>query len=209
MNLRGRPRWQYIVAGVIGVFVVFAVIGAIVGPQHHSTAQGSPSSAPTCDLACTESQMSSGVPSDVPVATDFPTDVPTDALTDVPSLPSAPPSVPSLASKVSDWYQGVKDDFDAISGDQGDIGTAASTGDESALAAPCASLKDDVVTFEADPAAPDSQLRSDLARAMDYYSTAASECLNGDLTSSASDLTSGTSWISKATARISELGTGN
>jgi hypothetical protein len=115
---------------------------------------------------------------------------------------------PDLAKEMLDWYRsGPSDDLDALISDQTAIGNAGN--DLGTVLAACKSLKRDVVSFESDASAPDRVLRTDLARALDSYSTGASECLNGDLTSAASDISDGTTWIARTTERIRVIGGSN
>lgn len=111
-----------------------------------------------------------------------------------------------LRIRVYRWGQSTRHDFEAISNDDGRIQHTAGRADVVGLLNACRKLKRDVVTFEADPAAPDRVLRADLARAMDHYSTAATECLTDEFESSAGEMNRGTRWIKKATNRISQLG---
>lgn len=118
---------------------------------------------------------------------------------------SSPTGPAADTRAVLDWFSGVRGDLAAIQKDQYAIADAASSQDATAVDSVCQQLKDDVVTFEADPAAPDTVIREDLAHAMDAYSTAATECLAGDYESSASDLDTGTSWLARTTKRVQAL----
>lgn len=119
------------------------------------------------------------------------------------------PKAPTIGEQVYEWYTGVSDHFTAISTDQGAISDAAGNSDPTGVQIACADLKRDVITFESDPAAPDPKIRSYLAHAMDAYSTAASECLDGDLETAANGMGTGTRWISRATERVKEMGSGD
>lgn len=114
-----------------------------------------------------------------------------------------------MGQQITAWYDATgKTDLLAIEGDQSAIGTDSGAGDVNAVNSDCSSLKSDVVTFEADPAAPDPTVRSDLAHAMDAYSTAATECLDGDYADAGTDENTGTKWIANTTERIEQLGGG-
>lgn len=112
----------------------------------------------------------------------------------------------SVGQQVVAWYDDTgQTDLTAIETDEDTIGTDSGAGDVDLVTADCTALKSDVVAFEADPPAPDATMRSDLARAMDSYSTTATECIEGDYTDSAGDEATGTSWVGKVTARIQAL----
>lgn len=106
------------------------------------------------------------------------------------------------------WAHTVQPDFQSVADDTSTIATDAGNQDVTGLTTACGALKDDVVRFEADPAAPDAELRADIARAMDAYSTAATQCLAGDYTASGDSLDSGNRYADAATARITALSSG-
>ena len=114
---------------------------------------------------------------------------------------SAP--APTIQQQIAAWWvDPTKSDFQAVINDDGAISTALTNGDTAGIAQACGALKDDVVRFEADPAAPDAQLRTDLAQAMDAYSTTATQCLSGDLTAAGDSALQGNAALDRATARM-------
>ena len=112
-------------------------------------------------------------------------------------------AAPTIQQQIAAWWvDPTKADFQAVINDDGAISTALTNGDSTGIAQACGALKDDVVRFEADPAAPDAQLRTDLAQAMDAYSTTATQCLSGDLTAAGDSALQGNAALDRATARM-------
>lgn len=119
------------------------------------------------------------------------------------SVSAAVSSAFSPANAIAGWWvDPTRTDFQAVVTDEGNISTAAGNSDAAGLTAACGALKADVVRFEADPAAPDAELRSDLAQAMDAYSTAATQCLSGDFNAAGDAMTQGNGFVDRATARM-------
>jgi hypothetical protein len=102
----------------------------------------------------------------------------------------------------------IKTDIATILSANSDVISAIKSTNLGLLTTGCRALKRGVRAFEADTPAPDAQVRADFARAMDSYSTAATECIATDYDRAGDDLIAGNKWASKATARISALGPG-
>lgn len=130
---------------------------------------------------------------------------PTTPSTDITSavVVSVPPV--SVGDRVTEWFAQVEDDWGQIQAAQSEIADAAGSQDVDGVIGGCRQLKQDVVKFETDPAAPDPKLRAYLAEAMDLYSTAATLCTNADLTGATEQLTKANGLVKRATGRIREL----
>ncbi|HLY33484.1 MAG TPA: hypothetical protein VKQ07_03025 [Jatrophihabitantaceae bacterium] len=125
---------------------------------------------------------------------------------------SAPASSPAsraqaaTAAQISAWFARVHTRYAAFATDEKDLSKASGkNADISALKAVCGTLKTDVVAFQAEPPAPDSTLRVDLAHAMADYGAAAADCLKGEYGATGQVSIWATTWLDRATTRIEQF----
>lgn len=170
-----RRRWPVFAGVGVALIIVLAIIGSAAGGGKKKTAEHTSIPSTIAGTPTTAASVEASNPTD------------------------------TLRTAISTWYAGVEPDFTAIITALNAISSAAGTTDVDGLTTACGSLKRQVITFEADPASPDAQIRADLAKAMDAYSTSASLCLAGDYTQTATQIDQGNVWIGKATSRVHQL----
>jgi hypothetical protein len=112
-----------------------------------------------------------------------------------------------MRDRIIAWNDVTGDDLAAVGSALGAIQRASSAADVSLVTAACQQLKDAVVTFEADPPAPDAKLRAYLAHANDSFSTAATMCVSGDYATTGQLEGVGTQWLKRAVSRLDVLRT--
>lgn len=136
------------------------------------------------------------------------------ANTGQPAAATTTNSAVAAAAGIYAWYTGGgQTDVSQFVSEAGDISTAASSQDLSALKTACTDLQTTVENAQAYKQIPDAQAQTPWAQALAQYARGASDCIagieSGDdsvVTKSAGELTAGTSYLNQVTARIKSLG---